>query len=401
LPGDWARLIARDYPDHFPHVAKSDKRKVAFTETEGSGERDKQKVLSARAYMDRFFCGGGKASWYGYERERFISDMLGASIKPLLAPLADADALERVYLDCQRGYDVNSCMSHSLGDYRSPIHPVRVYAMGGDITMALLRGYGDSAPDDFAAADVDPDATWDSAGPIVARCLVWPEGKQYGRVYGDCDAARMLRTALEADGYRSGDLYGAKIAKVRGEGRYSHMWVMPYLDIGDGNFSDGGDYWTVGGDYCGGSTSGMIEAEEMETCAHCDEQCSADDLSSVLVGEGDYEQWCSSCCYDTGHCEHLGETVAHDELREFVDNRGWTVHVAGWLLDNGTIEAVQDTNGEWRHPSQAFTCPDCSEVFPIDEGEEMELPTGDTVTLCSDCHSEREASPELPLASAA
>jgi hypothetical protein len=422
LPGEWGRLVARYLPDHFAHVSSSDKRKVAFTETPSAGERDRQKVLSAVEYFNRHL-----SDHFGsYNRDGFVSDMLGSSVSVLFSPLGNASALSDIYMECDdNGYDVSSCMSHVLGDYSSEIHPVEVYAMGGDLTLAFLRGHDDCGEDDegneWRQYDYDPDADWNGCGPIIARCLVWPERKEFGRVYGTSDNQRLLRTALQAQGYTSSDLSGARIAKVESEGGSSSCdcdecdpegsvaFVMPYLDIGDGYFSDCGDHWRAGRGHgtqnrAGTSTSGLINVPVPIACDHCGDEVPGDTLARVYVDEYDHERWCPSCrSSETTYCSVTDIHVPNDQVTRVLissryRDRDYTV--AAWALDEFIEDCDSDTrpvlcnDGVYR--SRAFQCRDCGETFATEERQVMGRDH-----LCGSCADERRASPELPLTIAA
>jgi hypothetical protein len=392
LPAGWYSSISIVYPDHFAHVAQSDKRKVAFTESEASGERDKQKVLSASAYLDRYLVPHLTES----SRQAFLADMLGDSIAPLFTPLGDPDAMERVYRQTE-GTEAHGCMSYDLSSYSSDIHPVRVYAMNGaeDIQLAFLRGGTDRSI-------VDIEAEWNSSGPVLARCLVWETVKQYGRVYGEASHARMLRTALEAKGFSSGSLTGARIAKVESS---SGVYVMPYLDIGEGTVSDGGTNWIVGGgEYDANSTNGLLN-EGRCTCDRCGDNYNEDDMRTVYVEEGMTENWCEGCAeYYAFWCEVSEEIVSDNNQETYEDERGYATSCASWVLcDTGAIEC---SDGIWR--LNAFICDECGEGFPNYEANHCEE---DGFTVCESCFDDRqehlelerererelEASPELPL----
>jgi len=406
LPSPFAERIADAYPDHFAHVAQGDKHKVAFTESEASGERDRQKVLSASEYAARFFSNYEnrispdravrKRFWYESERHEFAAAMLGASIKPLFAPLGDAEALARVYQDCSGG-EAHGCMSGSSSNYscgRDGFHPTAAYAQGGEITVALIRGYDeDDMPEGCSEGDIDPGATWDGEGPVLARCLVWDDSDnsgrmEYGRVYGQAHNARALRTALEAMGYSSGDLRGARIAKIPCPTYGAATFVMPYLDIGGGTVDDCGDHFTAGGDLSATRTDGLIYAREKVDCDRCGESTPEDDASPVYVGRHDSETWCSDCRdSDAFYCERSGEHVSDNNRADYVPSGGrWEVAVADWHLPGLALECA---DGVWRE--DAFECADCFEAFALDQRHDCaEDEDGAAVELCGECHRERE-----------
>jgi hypothetical protein len=457
LPDGWQEEISSAYPDHFPHIAKSDKRKVAFTETASAGERDKQKVLGAAAYAERFFNGAGLAPlWYGSRRDAFVGAMMGNDINVLLSPLGDVDAMIRCYRDTEDG-PAHGCMSYAANHFSTDgRHPVEVYALGGDIQFAMVRSdepkaetllgsrsaqdtfdrYGgedgpscrdsccrsdvalweaakaalarEAAGDAGDAGDVASDApaflpAWDSHDyPVLARCLVWADRKQYGRVYGDAVAARMLRTGLEALGYSSGSLSGAKLGKVEVRGSY----LMPYLDIGGGNFGDYcDDFFRVGGDYDGNSTNGLADAEcNSVECDHCGDDVDGDDTRSVATGHYDSESWCECCVENSAfYCEETHQYVTDNRLAEYINTRGHTVLVADWAIERGDVDVTLCRDGEYRE--DAATCDDCGDGFPRDDLGAFDA-DGSGDCLCSDCGDTRQAdvdaeaallSPELPL----
>lgn len=373
LPGTWGAEIAQAYPDHFAHVAQGDKRKVAFTESEGAGERDRQKVLSASVYVERFFGEGAQFYWASDRRARFVADMLGDSVKPLFAPLGDPEAMEAIYRETEGGA-CHGCMSYSAGSYSSPFHPVRVYALGGDITIAFLRGY----PEGSEESGLDTDASWDGDGPILARCLVWPEGKEYGRVYGQTDNVRLLRTALEAQGYSSGDLCGAKIAKVE----HGPSYVMPYLDIGGGEVSDCGKYFEVGGDLSATRTDGLLEAGRC--CDRCGDSFPEDEMGTVYTSRYDTEEWCDGCRDDHAiYTDYDGEYIHQDCVTSYIPS-GCTYpeSISDWGLEEVGAAYVED-RGE--HCEDHFFCDECGEAFHSDD----EHSHGDK-SVCASCLSDLE-----------
>ena len=377
LPGDWARQVKAYQPAHFAHIADCDKRKVAFTESASAGERDRQKVLSARAYADRHLTG-----MYDSERAAFVSAMLGADLSPLFTPLGDADALQSVYQECDGQDYVSSCMSHSDDSYDSPFHPVRVYAMGGDLTLAFLRAH-DSDSEEGKTGDLNPSAAWDGEGAILARCLAWPEAKEFGRVYGSCDNSRALRTALEAQGYTSSNLEGAKFAKEHINGE---SYVVPYID-GNQRFSDCGDYFRIGGDLDASSTSGVSCLANMSECDRCGSDYNSDEEGSCIeVGRHDSQYWCDRCAErHSTYCDSEGITVADDCAVEYTASNGCTSHASQWGIDRGDVEVHLCHDGEYRE--EAFYCETCSESYALDDcaGEDS-----DGAPICTSCKEEAD-----------
>jgi hypothetical protein len=377
LPAPWHDLIAARNPDHFAHVATSHKHKVAFTERATSGEAYKQKVITATLYAERHLQGLDAS-----ERGDFVAAMTGQTIPVLFAPLGDADALESLYRECNNGRGTSSCMTESESRYSSPFHPVRIYAMGGDITLAWLRENEDSDDESTYSADLD------SSGDIVARALVWPEKLIYGRVYGDCDGSNALRNGLEAQGFKAGSFNGARL------GRYEHhdSFVMPYLDGDDQSASEGrGDFLVIGGGtYNATNTNGLSDRSERYTCEHCGEGYNGEfEGSSVRVSSNQYSEefWCDYCEENHSfHCEHLHENVSNSCHAEYIPSgASESVSVADWLLEDGTILNVICDDGERRE--DAFICDDCGEGFPDDQCNTAS--NGDS--CCGACASDAES----------
>lgn len=395
LPGDWEQEIARKFPDHFAHVASSDKRKVAFTESEGSGERDKQKVLSASAYVERFFSGWD--GWLSGTRAQFVSDMLGSSLKPLLCPLGDADAMEGIYREtATNGLDVIGCMSHPAKDYSTGgIHPSRVYALGGELTVAYLRGYGEGEADgETNRYSINPDAAWDSPGPILARCLVWikdgePQG--FGRVYGGAEHSRALRTALEAAGYRASDLDGARIGKLQ---TASGDYVMPYLDIGGGYVREGEDCWFAGGgEYRADQTCGLLDYCSRTECDCCNDMEPEDDMNTVYVAADETEQWCNGCRENGAYyCSHTGAYVS-DAVEFVASGQRYSDYVARWLLEDGTLTGLEVRGVVYEDGAYCVDCGDGIKPDHVNTWDGRDTGNADHNegdSLCSDCFEDRE-----------
>jgi hypothetical protein len=117
-----------------------------------------------------------------------------------------ADEIERVYTS-----GPHSCMAYKAEKFGLETHPVRVY---GDLDLAV--------------------AYIERAGEITGRCLVWPEKKIHGRIYGDL---KRLKMRLDEEGYiENWDFSGARLHWIEENGRR----VAPYVDGDDlGGIRDG------------------------------------------------------------------------------------------------------------------------------------------------------------------
>ena len=212
---------------------------------------------------------------------------------------------------------------------------------------------------------------------MIARCLVWPEGKEYGRVYGDTTNARMLRTALEAQGYSSGDLCGAKIAKVECDNSY----VMPYLDIGGGEVSDCGKFFEVGGDISATRTDGLLE-EPGRCCDRCGDSYPEDEMAMVYTSRDHTEEWCEGCRdYDVVYTDQDSEYIASDCVSSYIPSGcRYPETISEWGLEE-VGAAYVESRGEYCE--DFFVCDECGEAFHSDDMEEH---NGQSV--CAGCLSD-------------
>jgi hypothetical protein len=101
-------------------------------------------------------------------------------------------------------------------------------------------------------------------GEITARCMVWPEQKKFGRIYGD--RSRLLERLKENGYIEVWDMAGAKIRQLRTK---SGQLILPYLDGNLGVIPEG-EEWLVLTDQphiIGKSPYGIPSAD---SCYRCD-----------------------------------------------------------------------------------------------------------------------------------
>jgi hypothetical protein len=101
----------------FPHVAKKDPSKIAFTESAEKGMRDIQTVIAPGRYLERFYAEIITAELIRDLARDYVTRLITPEFK--IARMSD----EIVYV-YQHGPD--SCMSKSLHEYESKEHPVSV-----------------------------------------------------------------------------------------------------------------------------------------------------------------------------------------------------------------------------------------------------------------------------------
>lgn len=347
-PVPWSEY-AHLWSDHFAHIAESDSRKVAYTESEEKGLRDIQKVITPQAYLERFFSGvltcpaGFTPNLLPHTREAYCDEMSGQSADVKFTGLGNADLMERVYVSCREDskYEVSSCMTYKASHFSSFMHPVRVYALGGELELAYLT---------------------DDQGVVSARCLVWPERKVWGRTYGE--RSNKLTKGLRALGYTHGSpsaLEGAKFARVPNDpdDPDCKQFVVPYLD-GNHKFADSpcGKFFIIdeGGPYCGEQQDGLSYLEEMRYCDRCEESTSSD-----VYGVGN-ETWCESCY------ENSAFTCADCVEADHTDN---------------AITTIYSMSG--RYPYTHLVCETCAgENYSTVDGQDCPV-ANHLVTPCGDC----------------
>lgn len=357
-PLPWATDENARMPEHhFAHVSENDIRKVAFTENEEKGRRDRQKVMNARDYLARF-------TGLSYEMQEYYSAiMLGLNCNLQFA--STPDEIEAAYVKMSRQDDggVSSCMTYQPSHFDSECHPVRVYG-AGDLALAYLENEN---------------------GDINARALVWPERKVCGRTYGY--EAASLRAALRVQGYSNFDhdaLTGARLLNIPQRGRTDCV-VMPYID-GTHTFnrhSDGEHFVIAEDGFCAGNTNGLAYIYAQAECEHCNETFNADDATDVGG-----ETWCPSCVDNYAfRCEHCEEMHHCDNGHEVITGRNrWGNATETWCEGCSDYHATySEYHGELIASDIACECEHCSEQFMAGDLEETETADGETVNACEDC----------------
>jgi len=330
---------------HYPRVSEVDPSQVAFTPEEAWGEQDRQLRMKPGRYLQRYFGEVLEAHVIEQWALQYSVEHEVQTFNVAMTP----DEIEDVYL-----HGPSSCMSHLAGEYQSNEHPTRVYG-AGDLGIAYLGPMGSA----------------------TARCLVWPEKRVYGRIYGD--EARM-QAALVAAGYTRADTFdGARLLYIEQDDTF----ILPYLDSPttcvDIERRERKQYLILRdrGDYEGGTsdhTTGLQDAGRSVWCERCENRVHPDDTTSV----GD-ETWCDDCAREyAATCRECCETSA---------------------TDNMTVGPDDEYRCDQCHTNRFTTCDDCGEE--IDRGEAKETPDGDgpycescyadNVSTCDDCGEECKA----------
>ncbi|SHH04338.1 hypothetical protein [Bradyrhizobium erythrophlei] len=216
LPAAWDLPPIKDHFAHLDPVKRPGM--ICFTENDELGVIDRVTVLTPGRYIGRF-----------YETEEKMDDARRRKLIALVDPSGELlyartpEEITKVYME-----GPSSCMdgSHACEFEKLPCWPTAVYG-AGDLVLAY---------------------TVNNKGRIQSRCLIWPEKKLYGRIYGD---VQRMQKQLEDEGYTTererhdadgngAHLVGARLMKVLySDGRYT---VLPYFDD-IGLVVDGGDVW--------------------------------------------------------------------------------------------------------------------------------------------------------------
>ncbi len=182
------------------------------------------------------------------------------------------------------------------------------------------------------------------------RCVVWPEKKLYGSIYGDHSRMRLM---LDAAGYTRGSMNGARIRRIP-DGR---GFIMPYVDDGD-DAHDDGEYLILGGGALSTSNTEGV-TDEGWICPNCGDREDEDDSSYIEDVE---ESWCSYCASNNATFCNASEIYLSDRHNSFIEVMTFTTYWDGRAraapeticVDNaddyGADEIVDedgDGTGEW------------------------------------------------------
>jgi hypothetical protein len=350
---------AEDNAQRFPHVAKKDPSKIAFTESPDKGMRDIQTVIAPGRYLERFY-----AEIITAETIRDLArDYVTRLITPEFKIARMSDEIAYVY---QRGPD--SCMSKSLSAYESDEHPVSVYGLEPGQTL-------DEIPHALTLAYLEIEDR------ITARTLINERDKVFLRLYGDAD---LLRKSLAAAGYQSGLPYNYTIRAIdsdRGD------YVMPYIDAGPAasygaaNVKRINDRFMITdgrGDQAG-RTDGLLNEPECDEdgnyCEFYQEFSSGDTFSVVVNDRGHCEQW-SERAVDN-NATRVNGTYYSDEL---VHQDG---HGRNFIMHDDTHHYCDMSNEYWPN-EEMQRCEVTDDYFHESEMTEIKTSDRDSVYARND-----------------
>lgn len=331
LPEPWGTLESEATLRHYAHVSKKGGAKVAFTATALQGEQDRQMILSAERYLQTYFPSTPPALFLA---------ALGVGVAEFKI-VSDPEDIAEIYESAKKvrgdGTGGTSCMA---GRFDTRCHPAYVYG-AGDLALAYLE-------------DVESEE-------IVARCLIWPEKKIYGRAYGvDLKTHDDLIARLLSQGYGHGKFAGVRLL-VESEG---NGFLMPFLD-GIQGVSRNGGYWIISrhGEREASGSDGIIETGER--CMSCGAYIPEGESYSNPVGD----TICEDCYHDQyTSCSHCRETTPQGG--------------ATW------IEAADDDVCPDCLEQHYSKCPECDTYFRSDDSPGV---NSDGEALCPACAESRIA----------
>lgn len=256
-------LKAEKCVDHFTHVSRQNQANVAFIDSTAKGERDVKTRMRASRYLTNYYGTILKEDSIRYWVAQY-KKLYDKENRLLYA--FEAKDIERVY---KRG--PHSCMK--AGNFRSKIHPARVYS-GPDLAVAYIE----------------------KGGKITARSVIWPKKKIYSRVYGDRE---LMETLLEEEeGFKEASLEGARLTKVKQGNRY----VCPYID--------GGTKISVGSKYLRVNKNGKHACRNQDgfcgrgfRCALCNQEHVLKNEQPPVAVIGAY--YCPDCIRQELEAEHI------------------------------------------------------------------------------------------------
>ncbi len=318
--GEYVRLPFVTRSIHYAHHAIGHVGKVAYTPDDTYGHEDRQLAVTVGRYLEQFHPTFSKD-----ECQQYIAQT--KEIGTALSFAVTADDIARVY--CAPS-SPDSCMGKENFDRSNT--PVRAYG-DSDLQVAYLG----------VLHATDP-----SHDRISSRAVVWPDQKQYVRIYGD---EHLMACKLKDAGYRYVDGFdGACIRQIKDHrGRI----VAPYID---GNIycvtPDGSEWLTlrVRGKVALRETCGYVLGLR---CAYCNEN-SVDEEGDECESCEDSRWTCDACenSYhdDDSHC------LEHGTLCDSCySNQNHTCEYC-----DGEINEYDYSSRERSHRSFAY-CDDCAD----------------------------------------
>lgn len=196
----WVSKV-KECVDHFVHVSKDDRTRVAFTINAVNGQRDIQTRMSPSKYLNHYY-------------SALLSE---AVIRKWLAAYRKEHGADYELKFTTNGQEIVAIYENGPGSCMSGSKEVVAYGDSPDLALAYITR---------------------KDGSISARSIVWPEKKLYCILYGDC---YLMEQLLDDEGYKQGRPIGARIRHIKNNDGDT---VLPSID-GAYNVTYGKEFITI------------------------------------------------------------------------------------------------------------------------------------------------------------
>ncbi len=271
---------------HYAHMSVETPEHIAYTKDDEAGVLDKQTRVKPGKYLAEFYAtrlSPHEIAGYVAQCAAYATGVYGvASTKADITAIYNVTSGPDSCMRRKRNPEYN--WQKLLDDGELPCHPCATYA-GPDLAVAYIGKLGE----------------------ISQRAVIWPDKKQYTRIYG----TGPLQLLLQRDGYsKVAALDGARLTAVP----FRDGYVVPYMDgCAYGELDDKERYIIVSADngdlaldHVNGHTS-TYEREEPDQdehgCANCGESCHVDNT------------YCDSCADEMWTCEACAEDYFNDQFQ--------------------------------------------------------------------------------------
>ena len=337
---------------HFAHVSVKNPAMIAYTENDTKGQADRQTPIKVGRYLNRFSEGLCE------DRVREVVEAHNACFD--FGEMEVATTPEDIVSVYTNG--PNSCMSHSVSEFSSHIHPTHVYG-AGDLGVAYIGGL---------------------AKPR-ARVLVHLKTKVYSTIYGD--SAR-LQAVLQKSGYKPDEgcdgFEGSKVLKIQAK-HHEDRWVMPYFDNDYGaSYSKCGEYFVMSHE-CNHSSAQCTNGLDDDVgwcCNYCedwqnegDEEYYGEDVGTICYRCYEEHYFYCECCDETRHNE---DSVIMNYYR-WVNTDKRKPNGEGFIQERVQADITYCRSCADDH----YLCEPCNDWYI-----EAELSETDEEYRCEKCHEE-------------
>lgn len=322
------------YYNAFLHRSVKQPGMVAFTKDDEAGHLDRQTVMKPGRYLEEFH----KGQFTAEQVAQFVMNVT-ADADTSLNIARSVDDIRAIYNAVGTGF--TSCMQRKTPERREY-----------DWQQAMDTG----SIDHPAVVYADCDLGVAYRGPlscVLQRAVVWPDRKQYVRIYGDGTLGQLLERA----GYTKVTAFqGARIRRISTP---DGGFLMPYLDSELDVSVDPNDpnYWIIGAT----EPHGRVYDPQVLTGAIIVNPWREDDAD-----DDDVESWsCANCGDDYNYDSPDNSTDTH--CHDCESHRSYCEHCESDIFHQGTTTV---NGAQWCDDcieASAYHCIDCEEWFDISQ----------------------------------